>query len=275
MLPVLSYYYAKSDPYGNPVGGHEYRTRAIVSEWVARGGEAKRISAPSGHYDMLLVDTWEYIDNVSGFCISITGTRELSCVNPRIVVSPSLGAEQYPFDGIPVQLLGAKYFVRRKSFDKLVSSAAPYLVDISLIPGGNKREFERQVDWRLVSSGWLHAFARGAMIGLLSEIEGVSPDQFPQRLADANIVITACGNSALEALSMGKSILIVKTADDQEMNYQFLLSAGVKEFSEDNLRDMVDDVIDGTLKPVDIGLDRHGAERIVNEILREWERNEK
>jgi hypothetical protein len=101
-------------------------------------------------------------------------------------------------------------------------------INILLVPGSNQEEFYNQVT-SVLANMLNDEFRITVNIAI-----GESKESYKELLRDADIVIASCSNNILEAISIKKPALFVKTSSDQEMLASVLGSRGVGEFSEQN-----------------------------------------
>lgn len=224
-LPKLYYYYADEDLHRRKVRGHLSRYLAIKEEYEDRGGICTTAPYPYAVYnDILIMDTWEqFYDPTYTKTVVITDDEKLSVSNADIAINHHLNAEYLYAYNAPVQLLGSKYFIRRKIFDKLQSRVSEQRA-VLFVPGGAREGF-----WGKVSKDEATALCRSYGYSVFIG-ETYHPDLFAEIIATkATIVVTAASTSMLEALSLRKPVLAVDTTNRMDMrnNINTIIAKGL------------------------------------------------
>jgi hypothetical protein len=252
-LPLMSLYFDEYDKNNQKVLGHKTRVIALARAWQDRGGEAKLVPTPYDMYKgVLVLDSWNQYNYVfAELIVSITGTEQSPCRDADILINPSLGAEKLTYKKVPIQLLGHEYFILRHDYHNIDSTIRHQVV---AIPGGNAHGFWAQVRIEDMPDS----------IHVMKPLSGLN---FAQVLASSDVIICASGVTALEALAMGKKVLLVQTADDQELNYATAINNNwALPYSVDNLQGLLSDELAVAPNP----LDDQGADRIINTIIKTW-----
>lgn len=232
---------------GNLVRGHYSRCAALRHEWdilVSQNGMPRK--------SVYVFDgTGELYDLHDGnLAVGILDTINQN--NPRydIVVSHHPGA--YLFDlgenGHQLKLLGPEYLLMRPEYQKLNATEKGY---IAYVPGGNHLQF-----WRNVGEVTRHH------PGII--VENYAPSESAKIIAAASLVVCSASTVALEAMALGKRILMTQTSDDQQPIIDGLYWLGYRdfEFTPELMRNW------RKLNPIQLG-NRWGAREVASTIYKE------
>lgn len=262
-IPKLSIYYALLNDRGEKVNGHWNRCASIAREWRKRGGEFVVLSDIEQYSSgVLLVDTWEVLPKKqSDLTVVISDTRVVSQESPQLIVNHNIIPCSYGSGA--VQLLGPRYFMGGNYLGE--AYRGNYILDkhgldkyVMIITGGAVGEFKERVDPSLVfdicnSKGMPMVFGAGMKPGIFKNI-----------MKHASLIISPASTTMLEAMSIGKNVLVVKTHNDQQDNYRFARKHKAN-FTYGGFRDAIASGSSGRSWPIDVNTS--GTSLVVDKIL--------
>lgn len=251
--------YATTDSHGNKVKGHKMRCLSLAQEWHNR--REVRVYNPLDA-DVLFCDSWHPLDmpiNKHQYVVAVTDTNIVPVDSPNMIVNNNAGGNHFTLEYClrfpdAIILTGIEYFVRRKSFENIY---ATHYHGIVVAPGGNIKEFNKTVDIRQIEQ------AASTYDTRFSYLYDIGEQEFAKSLIKANIVICPASVTALEAISLGKVVLLVQTASDQELNYRYIIESRLAyEYSYANLLNALDGRLIAS-KPIKA----NGAKKIIDVVL--------
>jgi hypothetical protein len=248
---------------GDRVNGHWSRCASIAREWKKRGGEFVVLSDIDRYSSgILLVDTWEVLPTKqSDMTVVVSDTRALSQGSPQLIVNHNIIPR--PYENEIVQLLGPKYFMGGNHLGEEYRGS--YILDthkldkyVLIVPGGAVEQFNKRVDHNMVfdicnSKGMPLVFA-----------SGMKPGIFKSVMRNASLVVSPASTTMLEAMSMDKNVLVVRTHSDQQDNYRFARKHK-SNFTYGGLRDAIANGSFSRSWPIKVNAS--GTELVVNKIL--------
>lgn len=200
------------------VYGHESRAKSLVQYWNRKYAIDESLP-PITLVDVApaLTRAWNsYTKNevkTSGFVVEITDIPHLA-TEPDVVINYQIGTvpQDYPelLKKDIVLLLGQSFFFCNDNDfvnDGFVCSDKPTVI---LIPNGNKKLFFDELNMQLTYQKVIETGAGGITI-----INHVDKETLLNYLDLSAIVVTTPSVTAMECLSMGFPVLLIKTADDQ------------------------------------------------------------
>lgn len=227
MKPRIAVYYDKEDANGRQVRGHERRVSILIRHWEKRFGKEWKendlilCNRPdvTGNSDILFVDSWrswttaQQVGRLPLRVVYVDGRRGLSPMPADLLFSSSILPAPIEF-GVDVREIftGWSYYIGNPYLQK-----AATIRDVVLVcPGGNKDYFFKKVDvegLRKAAREYL-----GCATVVLDGSTQHSMEDFALMLSQAKGVVTAAGQTMLEAMSLNKPTIFVETADDQKQN---------------------------------------------------------
>lgn len=188
--------------------------------------------------DLVHLDTYEQVDGLDGVLISNVQDGKFGCRVADVLIDPSLGAEQdpLPYSGFSRLLRGAKYAAVRASVTVLRGAwrPRPQGREVLVVMGGT--------DAAGLEEGVLRALA-AADLGLDVTVVTSSPrtpeplpglaslryqpstPHLPSLMADADLVVSAAGTSAVELCCIGVPMALVCAAENQRQGLDRLVGA--------------------------------------------------
>lgn len=179
--------------------------------------------------------------------------------------SPALNDIAESFDFF---LAGSKYFLARGELIRAVEDEKTFPLrsrwDILLLPGGNLAGF--------FSSGGQDICDAAAAMETKPAIRvawDMTPEDLYRAIRTAGTIVTACGNTLLEVLALGRTPVVIQTAADQQLNYMYAIEKGRCANVEHAISAMKDGSLFSPPKwMVDHGINLRGAYEVVEEIER-------
>lgn len=251
------------------VNGHKSRCDSFQDEWYTQFKidiSLKPIFlvdiAPDYSEDDLVKDSVYTGDH---FTIEITDVSTLATLNPNVVINYKLDATR-PYGSTGLNLLGKEWFFSDAWTTYpfgYVNSDEP---NILVIPNGNKKEFFANFD--IATAHHLLSTHGG---GCLSVVNNTTKHVLMDYVDLASIIITTPSVTAMECLSIGIPLLLIKTSDDQT---DALVEHGLaKWYTEGELADMLCNksarIEAGKLASETI---KNNAKEVVYKIRDEWEK---
>lgn len=232
---------------GSLVNGHYSRSTALRQEWeriVAKRGTPKR--------HVYVFDGVDEFYDLGENDLAV-GILDLANQNhPRYDIIVSHHPSAYLLDwgdcSRQLRLLGPEYLLLRAEYHQLQPSDRGY---IAYVPGGNGDIF-----WRNIGD------VSHSHPGII--VENYAPAESAKIIAHAGIVVCPASTVALEAMALGKRVLMTVTAEDQRPIVDGLEWLGYKDFvfTPELLHNR------RKLKPIQLG-NRWGAKQVAETIYKE------
>jgi len=148
----------------------------------------------------------------NSFSVEITDVQALACFPPHLIINYQVGAGEWfqnDLDRTEV-LLGEDYFFFAEDSLGVTGYSQSDEPSVVVIPNGNQDWFFKNFDVAVA-----HRVVSESFAGSLTVINHVEKETLLDHLATASIVVTTPSVTAMECLSIGLPVLLIKTSNDQ------------------------------------------------------------
>lgn len=237
---------------GSLVNGHYSRCMALMHEWdkivYKRGVPKRHVIVYDGTTDL-------YDLQDDDLAVGILDMARQNKAEYDVIVAHHPGAYLFDLDeryDHQLKLLGPEYLLLRPEYKNIMPYTGEY---IAYVPGGNHQTF-----WNNIGD------ISNRYPGII--VENYAPSESAKLIAYAGMVVCSASTVALEAMALGKRILMTVTADDQRPIVDGLEWLGYKNFlfSTEKLKNWHD------LSPIQLGNRFSGVITVAKIIYREANR---
>lgn len=222
--PRIDIYYDTHDARGNRVRGHERRVNILLDYWEEVFGKEWRKKNVTmcdhpditGNSNIIFVDSWREWTSARStrpvLRVVYVDGRRVSPIPSDILFTTSTIVAPLEYGDVREIFNGLSYYIGNPYLDLTATERDVVLV----CPGGNKEAFFDQVDVDKLREAVREELGYATVV-----VDGStqhSLKDFSLMLSQAKIVVTAAGQTLLEAASLDKRVLYIETAEDQRQN---------------------------------------------------------